>query len=78
VVFNTKQAYYNDGSVSFDTLQVIEKIDWVDGSISFDTQQLITETPKVVAQEVNLTFIAENEVNLSSEMENSVSLSFTI
>jgi hypothetical protein len=78
VVFNTKQSYYNDGSVSFDTLQVIEKIDWVDGSVSFDTQQLITETPKVVAQEVNLTFIAENEVNLSSEMENSVSLSFTI
>jgi hypothetical protein len=78
VLFNTKQVYYNDGSTNFDTLQVIEKIDWVDGSVSFDTQQLITETPKVVAQEVNLTFIAENEVNLSSEMENSVSLSFTI
>jgi hypothetical protein len=78
VIFNTKQAYYNDGFASFDTLQVIEKIDWVDGSVSFDTQQLITETPKVVAQEVNLTFIAENEVNLSSEIENSVSLSFTI
>jgi hypothetical protein len=77
-VFNTKQAYYNDSFVSFDTLQIIEKIDWVDGSVSFDTQQLITETPKVVAQEVNLTFIAENEVNLSSEIENSVSLSFTI
>jgi hypothetical protein len=77
-LFNTKQTYYNDGFVSFDTLQVIEKIDWVDGSVSFDTQQLIAETPKVVAQEVNLTFIAENEVNLSSEIENSVSLSFTI
>jgi hypothetical protein len=78
VVFNTKQTYYNDSFVSFDTLQVIEKIDWVDGSVSFDTQQLITETPKIVAQEVNLTFIVENEVNLSSEIENSVSLSFTI
>jgi hypothetical protein len=78
VIFNTKQAYYNDSFASFDTLQVVEKIDWVDGSVSFDTQQLITETPKVVAQEVNLTFIAENEVNLSSEIENSVSLSFTI